>query len=69
MEISQNFIPRLSASSFASVLLLLLVNLDGIDIPITLSFPSASTAIAAVRLESIPPDNPIATLLKLFFLT
>ena len=44
-------------------------NRYAIDIPITLSFPRASTAIVAVRLESIPPDNPIATLLKLFFLT
>ena len=35
--------------------------LDGILIPCTLAGPNASTAMAAVTAESIPPDNPITT--------
>ena len=40
---------------------------DGIDTPCTCSAPSASTAIAAMIDESIPPDSPITTSLKPFF--
>src|SRR5947199_219623 len=34
----------------------------GIPMPVTFSFPIASTAIAATSAESIPPLNPICTL-------
>ena len=35
-----------------------LENGDGISTPSTFRAPSASTAIAAVRAESMPPDRP-----------
>ncbi len=39
---------------------------DGIATPTTFSLPRASTATAAVRLESMPPDSPITDLRKPF---
>ena len=43
------------------------VYLKGIITVLTLSGPNASDAIAAVKAESIPPDEPINIPLKLFF--
>ena len=43
-----------------------LLNFDGIVIPMTFFEPTAATAIAAVREESIPPLNPTRTLEKPF---
>jgi hypothetical protein len=37
--------------------------------PMTLSRPRASTAIAAVRAESMPPESQITTFLKPFLRT
>ena len=45
------------------------VYLKGIIIVLTLSEPRASVAIVAVKAESMPPDEPISTPLKLFFST
>ena len=42
------------------------VNLNGIITVLTLSEPSASAAIAALRVESIPPEDPIRTPGNLF---
>ena len=43
------------------------VYLKGIITVFTFSGPNASEAIAAVKAESIPPDEPINIPLKLFF--
>jgi hypothetical protein len=56
--------PRLRASAQASSRLPRDENCDGIAIPVTCSLPSASTAMAAVTAESIPPERPITTSLK-----
>ena len=64
IDMLSNLIPRLSANSFASVLLCSEEKEDGIDTPITFSLPIASTAIAAVSDESIPPLRPITAFLK-----
>ena len=64
-----NSIPRFSASSLASSKLSFEENLDGMNTPRTLSLPRASTAKQAVSEESIPPDSPITTFSKPFFLT
>ena len=40
---------------------------EGMATPITFDFPRASTAMAATRLESSPPERPINTFLKPFF--
>ena len=42
---------------------------DGSFIPITLLEPRASTAIAALTAESMPPDYPNITFLKEFLYT
>ena len=47
-----------SAVFFASSTLPLEEYFDGIKIPITFLLPIASTAIAALIAESIPPDKP-----------
>ena len=41
----------------------------GIATPFTRLAPSASTASAATKAESIPPDSPTTTLRKPFFST
>ena len=45
------------------------LNLDGIATPITFLEDSESTAIVAVKAESIPPEIPTKTFSKLFFST
>ena len=55
-----------SAVFFASSRLPLEEYLDGINIPITFLLPIASTAIAALIAESMPPDNPKTIFLKEF---
>ncbi len=40
---------------------------EGIEMPITLSFPIASTAMAAVSEESMPPLRPMSAFEKLDF--
>ncbi len=62
-------IPRLAASSSASVTLPSLEKRDGMSTPTTWLGPSASTAIAATSDESMPPDNPMSTSVKPFFRT
>jgi hypothetical protein len=52
----------LYVSAFASSRDSGLENSDGIATPKTLSAPTASAAITAVREESIPPDRPITAL-------
>ena len=42
---------------------------DGIDTPYTCCGPTASTAIAATTLESMPPERPRTTERKQFLLT
>ena len=54
------------AVSFASTKLSFEEYLEGIKIPITFLLPIASTAIAALTAESIPPDNPRTILEKEF---
>ena len=54
-------IPRLPASFLESSTLMSEVNLNGIMKVLTLSGPIASAAIAAVKAESIPPEEPIKT--------
>ena len=49
--------PRRRASSKASVRECSELYLDGMDTPSTHSAPSASTAIAATSVESMPPDR------------
>ncbi len=48
--------PRLPASSSASVTLPSLENRDGMSTPVTCSGPSASAAIVATSDESMPPE-------------
>ena len=62
ISITLNSISRFSARLFASSTELSGLYFEGIAIPITLSDPRASTAIVAVRAESIPPDSPTRTL-------
>ncbi len=50
--------PRLAASCSESSMLPRLEKGDGIRTPSTWSAPSASTAMAAVSAESIPPESP-----------
>ena len=69
MFIVFNSIFKLFASSLASSRELFGLNFDGIATPITLSEVKASTAIVAVKAESIPPERPTKTFLKLFFST
>ena len=69
IDISECSIPKFFASNPASSMLISAVKSKGIIIVFTLPFPSASYAIAAVRAESIPPEEPINTPLKLFFST
>ena len=64
-----NLMLRLSANFSASNFVPGEEYCDGMDIPTTLSGPNASTAITAVKAESIPPLKPITTFLKPFFLT
>ena len=45
------------------------LNCDGIETPTTCSAPSASTAIAAVNAESMPPESPSRTVAKPFLRT
>ena len=54
---------------WASSILISAVYLKGIITVLTFSGPSASVATAAVRAESIPPEEPIRIPLKLFFWT
>jgi hypothetical protein len=54
-------IPRLRANDSASSMLPRLEKGEGIKTPSTFDGPSASTAIAAVNAESIPPDRPSTT--------
>jgi hypothetical protein len=42
-------------------------NCEGMLMPITCDAPSASTAIAAVSAESMPPESPITTRWKPHF--
>ena len=44
------------------------LNLEGINIARTFSFPKALQAIARVTAESIPPDNPSIAFFRLDFL-
>ena len=62
-------IPKLSDSLIASSKESLELYLEGIATPITFSAPNASTQIAAVKAESIPPEIPINTFVNLFFFT
>ena len=55
---STKFIPKLLASFSASDILSLLVICEGIETPVTLSFPRASVNNTAHTVESKPPDNP-----------
>ena len=64
MGIVSNLISKLSDKALASDLLCPDENSEGIDMPITFSFPRASAAITAVRAESIPPLNPITAFEK-----
>ena len=59
--IDRRGIPRFSARSTASDTEPSEEYRDGSDTPVTFSGPSASTAIAATRAESIPPDNATNT--------
>ena len=61
--------PSLLAQSSESLKLSSEVNFDGSIKESTLSLPNASTAIAAHKAESIPPDKPRITPGKLFFST
>ena len=53
--------PRFAASARASVTLCSLEYGPGIAMPVTFSRPTASTAMAAVIDESMPPESPIRT--------
>ena len=58
-----------AATVWASSMLRSLVNGDGRRTPVTRSGPRASTAIAALSAESIPPETPSTIAGKLFFFT
>ena len=61
MGASSKRMPRFSASARASEMLPSDENGPGMPTPVTFSAPSASTAIAAVSEESMPPLSPINT--------
>ena len=69
ISITLNSISRFSASNLASTRDSSVLYLEGNATPITLSEPRASTAIDAVKAESIPPESPTRTFSKLFLLT
>ena len=69
ISITFNSIFKFLANAIASSKDSLELYFDGIATPITLSDPKASTHIAAVKAESIPPEMPMSTFLKLFFVT
>ena len=60
--ILRSAMPRLSASAIASSRLPSDEYRDGMETPTTFSAPSASTATAATRLESMPPDSATSAL-------
>jgi hypothetical protein len=64
-----SLIPRLAASARASLRLWEDEKLDGMATPTTRSRPRASAAMAATRLESMPPDRPTWTRSKPFLVT
>ena len=66
---SSSFISSLSEISFASFVESCDVNFEGNIKHLTFSGPSASTATADTKAESIPPDKPKTTFLKLFLVT
>src|SRR3990172_438647 len=57
-------ISRFSASSQASSRLSWELYCDGMNTPVTFSFPTASTATAATREESMPPERPMTAALN-----
>jgi len=61
--------PSLSARTAASTRLARLVKGEGIRTPSTFSGPRAEAAMAATRLESMPPERPRRTPLKPHFCT
>ncbi len=66
---SISFMPRFFARARASVALSSDVYGEGMNKPRTFFLPSASTAMAATREESMPPLKPMTTPLKPFFST
>ena len=66
---TSKLMPRLAASSRASVMLPSEEYWLGMEMPMTFSAPRASTAMTAVRAESMPPLSPTTTLWKPHFWT
>ena len=64
-----NSIPRFRATRRASARVPADENEDGMETPTTPSRPNASTAMAAVIAESMPPESPTTTRRKPFFRT
>jgi hypothetical protein len=60
--------PRFAATRAASERVSPLLKREGIETPTTRPAPSASTAIAAVSAESIPPESPMTAFEKRFLL-
>jgi hypothetical protein len=69
MAISRKSIPSDAASRCASPRVPSDEYRDGMDTPCTRSAPIASTHNAAVSAESIPPESPMTTSPKPFFVT
>jgi hypothetical protein len=61
METTANWIPSFTAISRASIKLWSEEYGPGMATPVTFSRPTASTAIAAVSDESMPPLKPMST--------
>ena len=66
---AMNSIPRFLASRRASARVPADEYGEGMVTPVTFSWPSASTAMAATSAESMPPESPMTTCLKPFLVT